>query len=86
MYSRVNVAAEWQPAIVMNGQRFWGLDTHNATYMKWIAYVLLLGSSYRHYHHWWFRLQLGIYGIYKLAEKINWLVVEQDECARYGKH
>ena len=21
-------------AIVMNGQRFWGLDTHNATYMK----------------------------------------------------
>ena len=30
-------------AIVMNGQRFLGLDTHSATYMKWIPNVLPTG-------------------------------------------
>ena len=67
----------------MNGQRFLGLDTPNATYMKWIPHVLPTGIVIAIIIIDVFRLQLGIY---KLAEKINWLVVAQDECTRYGKH
>ena len=52
----------------MNGQRFLGLDTHNATYMKWISHVLPTGIIIAIIIIDVFRLQLGIY---KLAEKID---------------